>query len=152
MKDQIQQIFDAGLSLSLADGGLKVSGASELIDAHRALLKQYRDEIIKRLQADSVTGKSLVMFAPVEGDTNAAAGHGQQSRHALPCSDNDKSLLAQSVAMLTDGFLRAEPGIADQIIRAFNTVEAAEQAGDQESFNFALSVLRTAFEAATVKI
>jgi hypothetical protein len=67
---------------------------------------------------------------------------------ALHCSDGDRALLAEVVNMLTDDFLRTAPGIADQIIRAFNTVEAAERAGDQESFNFALNVLRSVVDDA----
>ena len=141
MKDQIQQIFDAGLSLSLADGGLKVSGAPELIDEHRALLKQCRAEIIKRLQADSATEKAPAMFALVGEETNAAAGTGQQSRHALPCSENDKKILADAVALI--GRLEhTRPEIAEEMIKAFNTVGVAELAGDLSGFNFALSILK----------
>lgn len=83
------------------------------------------------------------IVAPAMPETNATG-----SAVALRCSDDDKSLLADVVAMLTDDFIIAEPAIADQMIRAFNTVEAAEHAGDQESFDFALEVLRSVVDDA----
>lgn len=106
-----------------------------------------RPEPMALLQARGEVETCPAIVAPATTKTNAAGG-----AVALHCSDDDRALLAEVVNMLTDDLLRTAPGIADQTIRAINTVEAAEQAGDQESFNFALSVLRTAFEAATVKI
>lgn len=102
-----------------------------------------RPEPMALLQARGEVEKYPVIVAPATTKTNAAWG-----AVALYCSDDDKALLAEVVTMLTDDFLKAAPGIADQVIRAFNTVEAAEQAGDQESFNFALSVLRSVTEDA----
>ena len=147
MKDQIRQLFASGLSLSVVDGRLKVAGTPEAVETFRPVLKQYRDEIIKRLQADSAIEKAPAMFAPVEPETNATAGTGEQSRHALPCSENDKALLADAV-LLIGKIEHTRPEMAAELIRAFNTVEAAEHAGNQADFDFALEVLRAAVDDA----
>lgn len=94
--------------------------------------------IAVELQARSEAETGKVIVAPTTTETNAAGG-----AVALRCSDDDKTFLADVVVMLTDDFLKAAPGIADQVIRAFNTVEAAELAGDQEGFDFALKALRS---------
>lgn len=57
-------------------------------------------ETVVLLQTDSATETAPTMFAPVEPETNATAGTGEQSRHALPCSENDKALLADAVALI----------------------------------------------------
>lgn len=100
-------------------------------------------KVADELQPRGEIETCLAIVAPAMPETNAAQG-----AVALHCSDDDKALLAETVAMLTDEFIRAAPGIADQMIRAFNTVEAAERAGDQESFNFALNVLRSVVDDA----
>lgn len=96
-----------------------------------------RPEPMELLQPRGEVETCPAIVAPAMPETNATGG-----AVALHCSDDDKALLAEVVATLTDGFLRTAPGIADQVIRAFNTVEAAELAGDQEGFSFALNVLR----------
>ncbi len=102
-----------------------------------------RPEPMALLQARGEVETCPAIVAPAMPETNAAQG-----AVALHCSDDDKALLAETVAMLTDEFIRVAPGNADQLIRAFNTVEAAERAGDQESFNFALNVLRSVVDDA----
>lgn len=102
-----------------------------------------RPEPMELLQPRGEVETCPAIVAPAMPETNATGG-----AVALHCSDDDKALLAEVVATLTDGFLRTAPGIADQVIRAFNTVEAAELAGDQEGFSFALNVLRSVVDDA----
>ena len=94
---------------------------------------------MKPANDDEVTQGTQVTQKNIKAEEKAAF----QLRHALPCSDNDKTFLADVVAMLTDDFLRAAPVIAGQITQAFNTVDAAELAGDQDGFDFALKALRS---------
>jgi len=82
-----------------------------------------------------------------EPSTNATTGTIDQQSHALQCSDGGRGALADSVVLI--GRLEhTRPDIAAELIRAFNTVEAAEHAGNQADFDFALEVLRAAVDDA----
>lgn len=145
MKDHIQEIFNSGLSLSLDGEKLKVAGTSETVETFRPLLKQYRNEIITALQAASLNANKHGELIHPNDVENATEGGYKQLFHALPCSDDDRGVLADAVVQI--GRLQADqPGMEEELIKAFNTVEAAEFAGDQESFDFALLVLRAALD------
>lgn len=81
MKNHIQQILSSELILWVVDGRLSVKGDSDLVAGFRPMLKEYRDEIIRRLQADSATETGAGMFAPAI--TAVATAN-------LQCSENEK--------------------------------------------------------------
>lgn len=134
MSNHIQQILNSGLSLSVVDGRLSVKGDSVLVERFRHLLKQYRDEIIIQLQADSATERQGGMFAPASRKVNAA--------QALQCSYDGKKLLEDAV-ILINKLQTDRPEQVGELIKAFNTVEAAEQGGSQDNFNYALKEIET---------
>jgi mRNA-degrading endonuclease toxin of MazEF toxin-antitoxin module len=79
------------------------------------------------------------IVAPAMPETNATGG-----AVALHCSDDDKSLLADA-GLLVD---KLRPDASAELVKTINTLNEAEHAEDQESFDFALEVLRSVVDDA----
>ncbi len=98
-----------------------------------------RPEPMELLQPRGEVETCPAIVAPAMPETNATGG-----AVALHCSDDDKSLLADA-GLLVD---KLRPDASAELVKTINTLNEAEHAEDQESFDFALEVLRSVVDDA----
>ena len=65
----LDQLWDAGVLISLAPEGLCVSNASRLTDALRSNIRSHREELIRYLSLP-LFDRALMIFGGVEVDVN----------------------------------------------------------------------------------
>lgn len=120
MKAKLAMFQEAGLRFSETGGRLKVVGDPAAIKTFSAEILESKAAILDHLK--------LI------------------NRQALACSDIDKALLEKAVNLIDT--IQKAGGAADGLIKAFNSVEAAEDSESQSDFDFALAVLRAEVDAA----
>lgn len=162
MKDQIQQILDSGLSLSVVDGRLKVVGTPKTVDALRPLLQQYRSEIIRKLQAAGAIQDSSAMpehdndkdssahTAPAQQPENDAERLAAWERGELVTIPHTAEALEIYRALELEHTAKqiGKPEFAEELSRALATIDQINEQQRPEDFDFALSVLRSVTEDA----
>lgn len=151
MSEKLQQIFASGLSLSLANGRLRVVGESETLEAWRPVLQKYRNEIISLLQpSGEVQNRPAISENAYDEASAKQAKQTQQPINDSKRLSEDESLIVQAVELEALANAAEMVEIAYKLEKALDTIDqTGETAVDRD---FARKVLRSAIDEANTAL
>ncbi len=161
---EIGMVLNAGLNLSVVDGGLKVAGNPATIRAILPLLKKHRKEIITRLQADGAAQNSPAMSKHGNTETRATqvipAQQSETDAERLAAWERGEWVTIPHTAESLEIFRALElenmaqqigmVEIAEELSKALAAIDHIDRYKRPEDFDYALSVLRSVADDAAV--